>query len=452
MGGYSPAWSPDGNMIAVEVFEGGNWDLYLVQADGSGVRELTDLPGDENRPTWAPDGTKIAFMGSTTPSSEDISASFDVYTIEPDGTDLRRLTEGAGAAPGALTWQPLIVSDGSPSASPSPPASMSAAVASTTTVGADGAVRSVVYGEGAVWVAVSGEPPGGGTVLRIDPETDEVLAAIPVATVPGWEVGGAGMTIGAGSVWVTASVEDRGDPPIGTDAVLVRIDPATNEVAATIPLGDGGEGDVAVDESGVWVAIGGNERGQLVRLDPSTNAVVAGIPIAHEAAPHQDLRQVVTVDGVVLVTQPTFDNGGSAITAVDTATNRVVETAVIRVPENLDSSIGRLVALNGEVWADKGFRLVRIDPRTGQVLDEAAELPEALAAGLLTSDDRGLWFLGYNGRTGSGPRTLSLFDPETGAVQTFVDVPGIAPNAMAVGPDSVWVLDYHGALTRIELR
>jgi TolB protein len=452
MGAYSPSWSPDGGTIAIEVFEDGNWNLYLARADGSGVRELTDLLGDENRPTWAPDGTKIAFMGSTTPSSEDISASFDVYTIEPDGTDLRRLTEGASAAPGALTWQPLIVSDGSPSASPSPPASMSAAVASTTTVGEDGAVRSVVYGEDAIWVAVSGEPSGGGTVLRIDPETDEVVAAIPVAAVPGWEVGGAGLTIGAGSVWVTGSVEDRGDPPIGTDVVLVRIDPASNEVVGTIPLGDGNGGDVAVDESGVWVAIGGIERGQLVRVDPSSNDVVARIPIAHDAASYQDLRQVVTVDGVVLVTQPTFDNGGTAITIVDAATNRVLETAVIRVPEDLDSSIGRLVALNGEVWADNGFRLVRIDPRTGQLLDEAAELPEALAAGPLLSDDRGLWYLGYNGRTGSGPRTLSLFDPETGAVQAFVDVPGIAPSAMALGPHSVWVLDYHGTLTRIELR
>jgi streptogramin lyase len=133
------------------------------------------------------------------------------------------------------------------------------------------------------------------------------------------------------------------------------------------------------------------------------------------------------------------------------ATNRVLETAVIRVAEDLDSSIGGLVALNGEVWADNGFRLVRIDPRTGQLQDEA-ELPEAGAAGLLTSDDRGLWYLGYNGRAGSGPRTLSLFDPETGAVQALVDVPGIAPSAMALGPHSVWVLDYHGTLTRIELR
>jgi TolB protein len=227
MGGYSPSWSPDGKTIAIEVFEHGNWNIYLVQADGSGVRRLTDAPGDESRPTWAPDGTKIAYPGSSMASSEgENSGSFEVYVIDRDGTDLQKLTEGAGAAPGALTWQPLIVSDGSPS--PSPSDSMSAAVAATTTVGADDAVRSVVYGEGAVWVAVTGESSGEETVVRIDPETNEVIATIPVAAVPRWEVGGAGMTIGAGSVWITGSVEDPGDPPLGTDAVLVRIDPAMN--------------------------------------------------------------------------------------------------------------------------------------------------------------------------------------------------------------------------------
>jgi hypothetical protein len=90
----------------------------------------------------------------------------------------------------------------------------------------------------------------------------------------------------------------------------------------------------------------------------------------------QDLRQVVTVDGVVHVIQPTFHNGGSAITAVDAATNRVLGTAVIRVSGDLESSIGGLVARKGEVWADNRYRLVRIDPRTGRLLDEAAQLPE----------------------------------------------------------------------------
>lgn len=132
-------------------------------------------------------------------------------------------------------------------------------------------------------------------------------------------------------------------------------------------------------------------------------------------------------------------------------TNQVLGTAVIRVPEDIDSSIGPLVAWNGAAWADNGYQLVRIDPRTGQLLDEAVQLPEAFAAGLLVADDRGLWFLGYYGRTGTGPRTLSLFDPETFEVQTFVDVRGIAPNAIAIGPESVWVLDYHGTLTHIEL-
>jgi TolB protein len=145
MGGYSPSWSPDGSTIAIEVFEDGNWNLYLVNADGSGVRPLTDLSGDENRPTWAPDGTRIAFMGSAVASSEgENTGSFDVHLIDPDGTDLQKLTDGAGAAPGALTWQPLLVFDGLPSASPSASASISAAVSATTTVGADGAVRSGV--------------------------------------------------------------------------------------------------------------------------------------------------------------------------------------------------------------------------------------------------------------------------------------------------------------------
>lgn len=104
MGGYSPSWSPDGVTIAVEVLEMGNENIYLVSADGSEVRRLTDAPGDENRPTWSPDGRKLAYMGSTKPLDD----AFDLYTINTDGSDPRRLTDGMGAPPGALTWQPLI--------------------------------------------------------------------------------------------------------------------------------------------------------------------------------------------------------------------------------------------------------------------------------------------------------------------------------------------------------
>lgn len=438
------AWSPDGTKIVFGVYGEGNWDLYAVNADGTGQTRVTTEPGDEVSPVWAPDGGKIAFLASPMPSSKgDNGGTFDVYAINPDRTDVTRLTQDAGALGGGLSWQPVIITTETVSPTPSPSPSLDAAVAATTTVGADGAVRSVVYGEGAVWVAVTGEPSGAGTVLRIDPETHETIATIAVDAVPGWEVGGAGMTIGAGSVWVTGSVEDPSDPPIGSDAVLVRIDPQSNEVSTTIALGGGTGGDVVVDDSGVWVAVGDKDKGELVRVDPATNEIAARIPIPYKAEPYQDLRGVLAVDGVILVAQLTYENGESAITSVDAATDQVLGTAVL--------SIGPLVAWNGEVWADNGYQLVRIDPRTGQPLDEIVQLREALAASLLVADERGLWFLGYNGRTGEGPRTLSLFDPEMGEVRTFVDVPGIAPNAMAVGPSSVWVLDYHGTLTLIEL-
>ena len=65
----------------------------------------------------------------------------------------------------------------------------------------------------------------------------------------------------------------------------VRIDPASNEVSATIPLGGGKGGDVVVDDSGVWVAVGDEEQGELVRVDVSTNEVEARIPSRTRRSP-----------------------------------------------------------------------------------------------------------------------------------------------------------------------
>lgn len=59
---HDAAWSPDGKTV---VFTSNtneeDFDLYLVDGDGSNLRQLTDLPGDEYAPAWSPDGKSIAF-------------------------------------------------------------------------------------------------------------------------------------------------------------------------------------------------------------------------------------------------------------------------------------------------------------------------------------------------------------------------------------------------------
>jgi Tol biopolymer transport system component len=96
---WQPAWSPDGRRLvfahgdstppAPEAFVAPT-DLWIVDLQTGELRDLTNSPNTwENYAQWSPDGERIAFDG-------DISApgNNDVYTIRPNGRDLRRLTSG----------------------------------------------------------------------------------------------------------------------------------------------------------------------------------------------------------------------------------------------------------------------------------------------------------------------------------------------------------------------
>lgn len=66
----SPIWSPDGKRIAFVGMRDGRTDLYLISADGSGLMQLTDLPGREYAPSWSPDGKQILFASTVSYGSE----------------------------------------------------------------------------------------------------------------------------------------------------------------------------------------------------------------------------------------------------------------------------------------------------------------------------------------------------------------------------------------------
>ena len=105
----SPAWSPDGGQIAFTFSLAGpgkHSDVYIMNADGSDRRNLTDTPNiSEGGPGWAPDGSAIAFI--ITPDF----GSSDIYVMYPDGSGQTRLTTSPGLDAGSV-WQP------NPSAAP----------------------------------------------------------------------------------------------------------------------------------------------------------------------------------------------------------------------------------------------------------------------------------------------------------------------------------------------
>jgi len=100
--GFSASWSPDGKRLvtAAKRRSDDRLALHVMRADGSSVRRIT--PGDREAQyaTWSPAGDKIAFTYV-------VDGGFDLFTIRPDGTGLRRLTtDGAGGQNNWAMWSP----------------------------------------------------------------------------------------------------------------------------------------------------------------------------------------------------------------------------------------------------------------------------------------------------------------------------------------------------------
>jgi DNA-binding SARP family transcriptional activator/tRNA A-37 threonylcarbamoyl transferase component Bud32/WD40 repeat protein len=99
---FSPEWSPDGTKI---VFAGAaeDYDLYLMNADGTGVTRLTDMAGDESQPAWAPDGSRIALAYDDLGETEFRSG---VGVVNPDGTGWTELVMLENLSVYGPAWSP----------------------------------------------------------------------------------------------------------------------------------------------------------------------------------------------------------------------------------------------------------------------------------------------------------------------------------------------------------
>ena len=79
-----PDWSPAGSQIAFTRDTGGNWDIWVINADGSGETRLTTDGSVDGLPAWNPEGTHIAFLS-------DRGGTWAIWVMGADGSGQRKL-------------------------------------------------------------------------------------------------------------------------------------------------------------------------------------------------------------------------------------------------------------------------------------------------------------------------------------------------------------------------
>jgi YVTN family beta-propeller protein len=193
-----------------------------------------------------------------------------------------------------------------------------------TTIGSS--EGSVVAGAGSIWLMTDQK----GTLARVDPDTNAVVAEIYVAP------GSYGLAFGEDAVWVTST--ERG--------VVSRVDPHTNLVAETIKVGPQPR-FIATGAGSVWTLNQGD--GSVSRIDPKTNKVIATIEVG-VPGPGGD---IAVGEGSVWVTSFEFP-----LSRIDLSTNAVVQQFYGKGGDAVRVGLGSVWLSNleaGNVW--------RIDPR-----------------------------------------------------------------------------------------
>jgi len=94
------AWSPRGDLIAFTSFRDGDFEIYTIRPDGSGVRKLTNTRGNDAHLVWSPDGKWIVFSSSRKGWKEEAmlldngpQPYGELFVMREDGSGVRQLTD-----------------------------------------------------------------------------------------------------------------------------------------------------------------------------------------------------------------------------------------------------------------------------------------------------------------------------------------------------------------------
>ncbi|MGH9581750.1 MAG: TolB family protein, partial [Bryobacteraceae bacterium] len=106
-----PNWSRRGDLIVFMREIDGNFEIFTIRPDGTGLKQLTDCRCNEAHPAWSPDGERIVFTSSRMGFKDEALLTGDpqpygeIFVMDKDGTHLEQLTDNQWED-GAPTWRP----------------------------------------------------------------------------------------------------------------------------------------------------------------------------------------------------------------------------------------------------------------------------------------------------------------------------------------------------------
>jgi DNA-binding beta-propeller fold protein YncE len=315
-------------------------------------------------------------------------------------------------------------------------------------IGAD--ARAVAVGAEGTWaisISSAGCTDLSGAASRIDPQTNEVAATVPVSIAP-QEV-----AVGLGSVWVGGYTCRDGmdeDQQVEFEAVVLRLDPESNEITSSIPVGPSSVTGLAVDSTGVWVSVDDSQSGEVVRIDATSNEVAARIPLdwpVHAMVLGEDGIWVWVVDG------GDSDEPGLL---------RIIPQGGVVQPVSAIGVGGAFAVGNGTLWTGGALSdsepdaadgtetvAVQIDTRTLSVIGEPIRLGNTVFLPFAVGEG-GVWYLG-----GRAEAVIARLNTETLQVDESITVGYHHALSATLDSDSgtIWVADERdGSVIRIDLR
>jgi len=106
-----PLWSPRGDLIMFSRFAENDYDIYTIKPDGTGLRRLSFSHGNDAHQGWSPDGERIVFASSRMGFKDEMTYTDapqpygELFTMRYDGTDVQQLTDNQWED-GTPAWQP----------------------------------------------------------------------------------------------------------------------------------------------------------------------------------------------------------------------------------------------------------------------------------------------------------------------------------------------------------